>query len=89
MKGAAADLSVETEAGYVVIVVDVVFINKTWSLINNNLNNKDNSLLRANKFFVLHSIFRNSDFAELTRHSEMKRKTSFPFSFHSFFRNFE
>lgn len=29
MKGAAADLSVETEAGYVVIVVDVVFINKT------------------------------------------------------------
>ncbi len=29
MKGAAADLSVETEAGNVVIVVDVVFINKT------------------------------------------------------------
>ena len=29
MKGAAADLSVETEVGNVVIVVDVVFINKT------------------------------------------------------------
>ena len=26
--------------------------------------------------------------AELTCHSEMERKTSFPFSFHSFFRNF-
>ena len=29
MKGAAAELSVEAEAGNVVIVVDVVFINKT------------------------------------------------------------
>lgn len=28
MKGAAADLSVETEAGNVVIVVDVVFIKR-------------------------------------------------------------
>jgi len=27
-------------------------------------------------------------FAELTWHSEMKRKTSFPFAFLSFFRNF-
>ena len=27
-------------------------------------------------------------FAELTMHSEMKRKTSFPFAFLSFFRNF-
>ena len=25
---------------------------------------------------------------ELTGHSEMKRKASFPFAFHSFFRNF-
>jgi len=30
-------------------------------------------------YFVLLSIFRNFGFAELTWHSEMERKTSFPF----------
>ena len=34
------------------------------------------------------TFFRNFDFVELTWHSEMKRKTSFPFAFLSFFRNF-
>ena len=32
--------------------------------------------------------FRNFGFAELTMHSEMKRKISFPFAFLSFFCNF-
>ena len=32
--------------------------------------------------------FRNFGFAELTWHSEMKRKASFSFAFPSFFRNF-
>ena len=40
------------------------------------------------KVFVLLSTFRNSGFAELTWHSEIKRKESFPFVFLSFFRNF-
>jgi len=34
------------------------------------------------------SFFRNFGFAELTYDSEMKRKASFPFAFHSFLRNF-
>jgi len=36
----------------------------------------------------LSAFFRNFGFAELTGHSEMKRKASFPFAFLSFFRNF-
>jgi len=34
------------------------------------------------------STFRNFGFAEVTWHSEMKRKASFTFAFRSFFRNF-
>ena len=36
----------------------------------------------------MRSFFRNFGFAELTMHSEMKRKARFPFAFPSFFRNF-
>ena len=39
-------------------------------------------------FLAFPSTFRNSGFAELTWHSEIKRKASFPFVFLSFFRNF-
>ena len=38
--------------------------------------------------FVWRVTLCNFGFAELTMHSEMKRKTSFPFAFLSFFRNF-
>ena len=38
--------------------------------------------------FAFTLFFINFGFAELTIHSEMKRKTCFPFAFHSFFRNF-
>ena len=37
---------------------------------------------------VFRQIFRNFGFAELTLHSEIKRKANFPFVFRSFFRNF-
>ena len=37
---------------------------------------------------VFRSTFRTFGYAELIMHSEMKRKTSFPFAFLSFFRNF-
>lgn len=35
-----------------------------------------------------YSLIRNFGFAELTSHSEMKRKVSFLFAFHSLIRNF-
>ena len=41
-----------------------------------------------NYFLDLRVTLCNFGFAELTMHSEMKRKTSFPFAFLSFFRNF-
>jgi hypothetical protein len=37
---------------------------------------------------VLLPFFRNFGLAEVTQHSEMKRKACFPFAFRSFFRNF-
>jgi len=40
-------------------------------------------VLQSSFFFIS-----NFGFTELTLHSEMKRKASFPFAFHSFFRNF-
>ena len=52
---------------------------------------KPNLLLLGKKetsFFVLRSPFRNFGFAELTWHSEMKRRVNFSFAFLSFFRNF-
>ena len=46
----------------------------------------------GSKFFTFHfslfTFFSNFGFAELTMHSEMKRKTCFSFAFLSFFRNF-
>jgi len=39
-------------------------------------------------YLAFHSFIRNSGFAELTWHSEMKRKANFLFVFLSFFRNF-
>ena len=37
---------------------------------------------------MLYNFFRNFGYAEITLHSEMTRKASFSFAFHSFFRNF-
>ena len=48
-------------------------------------------LLRLRKiqiYLVFHSTFRNFGFAEVTRHSEMKRKLSFLLHFSRFYRNF-
>jgi len=39
-------------------------------------------------YFVLCFLIRNFGIAELTCHSEMKRKATFSFAFLSFFRNF-
>ena len=44
------------------------------------------ALILQNPLFFT-SFFRNFGFAELTMHSAMKRKTSFSFALHSFFRN--
>jgi hypothetical protein len=45
------------------------------------------ALIFDNCSFVT-TFFRNFGLAEVTRHSEMKRKVYFPFAFRSFFRNF-
>ena len=47
-----------------------------------------NSAKKTMISFVWRVTLCNFGFAELTMHSEMKRKTSFPFAFLSFFRNF-
>ena len=44
--------------------------------------------IKNNKSFCIYNYFRNFGFAELTLHSEMKRKVHFSFAFLSFFSNF-
>ena len=50
--------------------------------------NSEKMWKKRGRVTVFRQIFRNFGFAELTLHSEIKRKANFPFVFRSFFRNF-
>ena len=56
-------------------------------IMSHNLGVKLSALILQIPSFVT-DFFLNFGFAEVTRHSEMKRKSRFSFAFLSFFRNF-